>query len=308
MDKKLVLAVVALAVAASMVFASPTSSEPSLQTVFIQPDGAVSPDSAPIARSGNTYTLTGDMYAVIKIQRSNMVLDGAGHTLRGPYNGTSGNAWLIGQGPDQVSADVLVQYTMGVDLANGSVEGITIKNLNIENFSIGMYVWTKNDTVTNNVVSDCIVGILLSGSNQTVQKNTIADNQVGLFFGFNNKGDVIPPDIVIDHNDFEHNILQLSGCLCKDYNATEEPHHWDDGKEGNFWSDYNGTDSNGDGVGDTAYQIDPLNRDRYPLTQAPVLLPIKTAQFPVDLVVFAVGFVAIAVGAFLVVRRFRRKA
>ncbi len=63
--------------------------------------------------------------------------------------------------------------------------------------------------------------------------------------------------------------MQLNGCECKDLNTTEPPHSWDNGREGNFWSDYNGTDSNHDGIGDTPYTIDILNQDRYPLDGKP---------------------------------------
>jgi hypothetical protein len=35
--------------------------------------------------------------------------------------------------------------------------------------------------------------------------------------------------------------------------------------EGNYWSDYNGTDTNQDGIGDTAHIIDANNTDNYPL-------------------------------------------
>lgn len=40
---------------------------------------------------------------------------------------------------------------------------------------------------------------------------------------------------------------------------------WDNGKEGNYWEDYNGTDYNRDGIGDTPYTIDTNNVDSYPL-------------------------------------------
>ena len=35
--------------------------------------------------------------------------------------------------------------------------------------------------------------------------------------------------------------------------------------EGNYWSEYNGTDSNQDGIGDTPYTINANNIDHYPL-------------------------------------------
>jgi parallel beta-helix repeat protein len=282
------------------------NSQVSLTTVIIQADGSVNPTSAPIVQNGNTYTFTDNLYAAIKIQKSNIVLDGAGFTLSGPYNGTAMDVWLIGQGPNQLPNGTLAQYVIGIDLASPNVEGVTIENLNVKNFSIGMYIWTKNNTITGNGVSDNIVGILLSGSNETVTRNYIADNQRGLFFGFNNAGDIIPSDIVINHNDFENNIVQLNGCECKDANTTESPHSWDDGFEGNFWSDYNGTDFNGDGVGDTRYFIDVLNQDRYPLMQSPVKLPVPATKIPIELIVLGISaFVVIVV--VVLVYRLRKK-
>jgi len=305
---KLILALVfsVLMLAPTFLVVSADSQAP-LLTVFIRADGSISPASAPIVQNGNTYTFTDNLYAAIKIQKSNIILDGAGFTLSGPYNGTAMDVWLIGQGPEQLPNGTLAQYVIGIDLASPNVEGVTIENLNVKNFSIGMYIWTKNNTITGNGVSNNIVGILLSGSNETVTRNYIAENQRGLFFGFNNKGDIIPSDIVINHNDFENNIVQLNGCECKDYNTTEPPHSWDDGRQGNFWSDYNGTDINNDGVGDTRYVVDILNQDRYPLMQSPVKFPVPATEVPIELVFLGISaFVIIVVLVF--VYRQRKKA
>jgi hypothetical protein len=269
MQKTLVLGVIFLLFASALLFVRPVSSQLPLQTIFINADGSVSPDTAPIQRSGNIYTLTCNIYAAVKILRSNIILNGAGYTLSGPYNGTASNIWVIGNGPDK---DSLAQYVIGVDLSNSSVEGVTIENLNVENFSIGMYIWTRNNTVTGDGVSYNIVGILLSGSNSTITRNYIASNMRGLFFGFTSGS--IPNDLYIYDNDFEKNNIQMNGCTCKLLNSSEPIHYWDYGKEGNYWSDYNGTDSNHDGLGDTPYIIDLLNQDRYPLIQSPVKPPI----------------------------------
>jgi len=48
---------------------------------------------------------------------------------------------------------------------------------------------------------------------------------------------------------------------------------------GNYWSDYNGTDANHDGIGDTPYVIDTKNADNYPL-MTPYIIP----EFPAFLI------------------------
>jgi hypothetical protein len=130
---------------------------------------------------------------------------------------------------------------------------------------------------------------LLSGSNTTITDNYIAHNKQGLFFGFNEPSD-IPTDIIISHNGFDGNIMQINGCLCDEYPENEPPHAWDNGKVGNYWSDYDGSDANNDGFGDTPYFVDIQNQDRFPLMQNPVsfLTPVTSTKIPVELILVIV--------------------
>ena len=96
-SKKFVAIVFLAALFSSALFVNPVKTETIRQRVSIQTDGTVSPSSAPIKRDGNTYTLTGNIYAEISVQKSGIVIDGAGYTLQGTYNGTNEYAWMIGE-------------------------------------------------------------------------------------------------------------------------------------------------------------------------------------------------------------------
>ncbi len=197
----LLIFTILLILAFSITFAKPANAT-AIQTIVIQADGSISPSSMPIQRNGNVYTFTDNISATMRIEKSNIVLDGAGYTLYGPYNGTQADVWVIGEGKNQLPEGVMAQYTIGIDLANENVGGIEIKGLNIKNFSIAMYMWTKNNTIIENSISENIVGVLLSGANNTITGNYIAHNKQGLFFGFNEPSD-IPADILISHNGFD---------------------------------------------------------------------------------------------------------
>ena len=287
----------------AVAFSGSANAQVSKPGIIIKTDGSIEPPSAPIQRRGDTYVFTDDIRTDgISIQRAGITLDGAGHTLMGPYNGTK-SEFRIGGGPDQTPPSE--PYYMGIDFANNLVSGLAIKNLNIKNFSIAMYLWTPNNTVTGVSISKSIVGILLSGNDNTISDNYIADNENGVYFGSNEPGN-IPTGVVLSGNQFVNNIDQLSGCVCVDFNVAETKHTWDNGSRGNYWSDYNGTDSNGDGIGDTPYVIDVLNEDRYPLMQGAANFPTPTPNINVVVAAAAAVSAIVAVVAVLVFRRRRQ--
>jgi len=71
----------------------------------------------------------------------------------------------------------------------------------------------------------------------------------------------------LDHNDFVDNGTFATYWNWQRGQATDYPggNAWDDGRQGNYWSDYGGLDNNGDGVGDSPYVIPGQGLDRYPL-------------------------------------------
>lgn len=304
---KTCLSVLLLLSFSSLFFSNLASAQSLNTTIFIRPDGSVSPSNVPIQRNGDIYTFTGDVFDPILVQKSNITIDGAGYSLIGPLTEEQKNAEeVLGLGPNTTVRVPI--FIIGIDFQD-DVSGVTVKNLNIEWFYIGIYVRTMRNELVNCAVSDNIVGVLLSGSANGVTNNYISDNKQGLFFGFeqvNGSAFNIPSDIIISENSFVENIMQLSGCVCEVYNFSEAKHAWDYNEKGNYWSDYNGTDSNGDGIGDTYYVIDPLNYDRYPLIESPAQPPTPAFPFLIALIV-VISIVIVVIVVLLVLRNVRKR-
>jgi len=123
-----------------------------------------------------------------------------------------------------------------------------------------------NNTIHgNNITANSFAGIRLSdASNNTVFENNLTSNGrqgISLLYSSNNH---------IFHNNFINNSQQAY------FHYSGYVNFWDNGypSGGNYWSNYNGTDSysgthqnqtGSDGIGDTPYVINEDNRDNYPL-------------------------------------------
>jgi len=127
---------------------------------------------------------------------------------------------------------------------------------------IGLFLFfSSNNTIENNVISDIITGstptnIELEHSyNNLIVNNTLTGENCNyaMILESSNK------------NVFFHNNIMNSARIANVFLFESDGNYWDNGLEGNYWSDYNGTDSDGDGIGDTPYVIDANNIDNYPL-------------------------------------------
>jgi parallel beta-helix repeat protein len=134
----------------------------------------------------------------------------------------------------------------------------TLSSNNVANNINGIRLESSsNNTLSGNNVANNDNGIVLgSYSNNTLSENNIANNGIGIWLG-----NLINNNIV--HNNFLNNTFQAYQA----YPQLSNPNIWDKGNPsgGNYWSDYNGTDANHDGIGDTPYVIDANNTDHYPL-------------------------------------------
>ena len=82
----------------------------------------------------------------------------------------------------------------------------------------------------------------------TCSNNTIYGNYVA-----NNGFAIVLQDGATD-NTFYINIFTADSCKIQIDDGVKGT-RWDNGTIGNYWGDYNGTDSNGDGIGDTPYIV-----------------------------------------------------
>jgi len=126
---------------------------------------------------------------------------------------------------------------------------------------INLLVSMNNTLVDNIALKNEVSGIvlILSGNN-TLAGNTALNNEYGILIVSTS---ILPfPNNTLFHNNLIDNTVQASS-------AGGYPNRWDDGyiSGGNYWSDYTGTDTDGDGIGDVPYIIDADNEDRYPLME-----------------------------------------
>jgi len=149
-------------------------------------------------------------------------------------------------------SDIVIQNAGQVILVNSN--NITVEGLKLSNTSPGIELWNTRDcTIINNIVSNNEIGIILGYSNNnTLSGNTVSNNEFGIWLYSSNN----------------NNILYHNNLVDNQYNALDNNvnNQWDWGTTGNYYSDYTGTDSNGDGIGDTPYPIQGGSSvDNYPL-------------------------------------------
>ncbi len=173
---------------------------------------------------------------------------------------------------------------VGIAISDDSCNNIVTENKIFHNLAGGIYVQydSNNNMITKNAIFKCPgygqSGIrLLFSSGNTVNQNSVSKTYCGLLIVNNalDNGNVVFENTfrnnfrglyfigggnnIIHHNNIIHNDVQV-----EDNSAGNQ---YDDGSEGNYWSDYDGKDADNDGIGNTPYIIYGTagEQDDYPL-------------------------------------------
>ncbi|MGH2451376.1 MAG: NosD domain-containing protein [Candidatus Limnocylindria bacterium] len=263
--------------------AAPTTAPPS-PSPSASPSPAVPPQSAECGRRidadftlANDLTCEGDALVIVA---DGVTLDLGGRTITGP--GMGPQTWPR---PQLDSVGVRAGGHTGVTVRNGSIAGFStgvyfvdmtgsvIENVRSERSRYGFYLdGGTGNTVRGSAVSLNIYGLHLQSSNGNVIEGNQLSRQtynspggygIYLYNSMENRivGNAIEDNVnwgiwfsaargnVIYHNNVVGNRPQVSDS------TTDNVWYDEATKQGNYWGDYEGTDGDGDLIGDTPYEI-----------------------------------------------------
>ena len=154
-------------------------------TIYIRADGSVDPPSAPIQRDGDTYTLTQNISDSIVVERDNIVINGAGHTVEGTETGVG--IALYYRRNVTVKDFKVTGFYVGISLFYSNYSRI-FGNIVAENAQFGIYLSfsSYNQVFWNKATNNSEHGIYLRSSDSNLIDNNVATNnkQAGIRLDF----------------------------------------------------------------------------------------------------------------------------
>ncbi|WP_455709795.1 outer membrane protein assembly factor BamB family protein [Methanosarcina mazei] len=159
----------------------------------------------------------------------------------------------------------------GVTISADGVEFKGFKITGTEKMCFGISISAEGTLIEDNLIDDCAEGVWLKGTGNTLLKNNISNCWDFAAVLDNTGGNRIYQNTFINNNGKKMggSNNHISGGSGSFFQSSEPVEYvWNGtkltGYMGNYYDDYTGSDSNGDGIGDTAYTTD-AGIDQYPL-------------------------------------------
>ncbi len=183
---------------------------------------------------------------------------------------------------------------IGVHLVSSS-ENTIANNVIIVNTKGIRVTYSNENTIRNNTITKPVRGIQMDYSHENIiSGNTISgDSNIGIQL-YGSRGNVFSTNKISDcfhlavafwdnacgNLFYQNNFVNIAGNVEDYYDGLPEfpINFWDNGAVGNFWSDYDGKDTNGDRIGDTPYVINEDNQDHFPLMYRAQVLGTSTVH------------------------------
>jgi len=169
-------------------------------TIYIKADGGVEGTTYIVSGDNVTYVFTADINDSIVVERSNIIVDGNGHTLNG-------------------SGSLMYGFNLT------SVSNVTIRNLNVMGFGYGIYLQSSilsiilennitfnegniylgnssDNTITGNTITDGAEAVqLYASSNNTISDNSMMHNSRGVWLRSGSTENVIHGNNITDNGE-----------------------------------------------------------------------------------------------------------
>ena len=215
------------------------------------------------------------------------------------YNGIN----IIGSDNNTISNNnINMNSYRGLNLDSCENNTISFNNCSDNNYGIKI-VFSHNNTISDNIClkNDCGFRMDVSHNN-TISFNNCSDNDYGIQIRFSDENIISDNNCsnnyngiymdgsienIISDNKITYNSgstssrgisitstsnvnLFFKNIFINNYiHAIDDGYgnQWDNGSIGNYWDDYTGTDADGDGIGDTPYDVPPPGGsvDNYPI-------------------------------------------
>jgi len=206
-----------------------------------------------------------------------------------------------------INQNTITNQINGIELVSSQNNTIT-NNLIDANTNAGISLKNSdNNLLAGNVISGNSFGIYLNHSSfNRIYRNNITANGYALFFNYHyragNANNTITENNIalneeyiriepytdvnntIYHNNFIDNAVQIHDQYADNYSyfPIYETIMWDNGSEGNYWSNYltrfpDATEVDSSGVWNEQYLVNAMGVDDYPLVEP---FPIPSFQYP----------------------------